>query len=779
MSYEFQHISDTPFPHFENVDVYKYTNDFDYSRYTPDVDVDLLRVPWSNSYENVVDFGSATARDEWFAEQVVNKLELDDCMCKVPTTELKVPLPYNEVMRYNYVHVSRETLTSESDPVAYETPDAIHEWFYFLIEAEPLATNTTRLVLAIDWFTTFWYSTAHPYCMLERGHYPMMQTTPQAFLADPIQNNQWLLAPDVNFSNPQLVASYSDYVLNSTNSIAVIATSCQPNGSWSNNGGEQTTPSSVYYSQNGVPAYNAFAVEASDLGALMNYLAANRPQMMQTIQGIYFLNRLLLNLGASFSIGTHTCYQITPKPTNINLLDLNIGHFALPNRYKNITKLYTYPYSVIEVTDSKGTVTQIRVEDTTGKITCQAVLSIVMPYLGVDIAITSSGALAGREVIFKNLTQSSRMLFGDWYKNLMHFDIPVYGIFENAYDYDTFSNQWQRDASTYSANQAYASAVESANTSVTNTANSGAAQTNNTALSVAVAAGNVARNNSASTEITAIGNSTSQAAQAYDSGLQRGVQEADAKTVAATTLTNAIGGVASALSSGNPAGAIGSVISGVTSGVNAAVMLNAESTKVELSISNSQSKVTSQNNSNTSINSYSCDAQSSNVAAGNQASVSQTANSVSAANTNATNSANTSKNNALRSQQSSLRSIEDGRKANYVKPPLSFGERSGSSLDVDSPQLMSACVVTQLEGTLALAGDAMLRYGYMYNGQVPATNLNVCSKFSYWQGDMTIIPTVAGVTAGAQNALQEIFKAGVTVYKQPDYLGASIYDNDL
>lgn len=775
---DFPHMNDTSqFPGVNNIDVYTYDNDFDYGRYSPDVTIELLRVPWDSEYQNVVDFGTSAARDKWFKAQDLYKVSLTNCMCKIPTEEINVPLPYNEAMRYDYIHITRGALTSAAAPVQYETQECIKDWFYFIIEATPLATNSTRLVLAIDWFTTFWYSANHPFCYLNRGHYPMAQVTPAQFLSSPLTTNRWLLCPDINYDSPSQVVSYSDYVFNGTSTWALIACSSTVTGTWATDSGEGRTPSAHYYNIGGVPSYNVFACSPDNLSILISWIGDNRPQMLQTIKGIYFISSDLLNQGTTFTLGTVTCWSVTTQTKNLQLMNFGVGDFNIPTRYKNIAKLYTYPYSVIEITDGRGNVTQIRVEDSNGTISAQAALSIALPYLGIDVAITSVGALNSRSVIFKNLTQKSRTLTGDWYKTLMHWDIPIYGIFQGAYTFDTFAHVWERDSATYSAQNALDSAVESANTAQTNVANSGAAQTANTATMTALNAGNVSRSNAASTEITTIGNATSQAAQAYDAGLQRGVQQADADTVAATTITNAIGNLASSIATGQIVGGIAGVIGGVCEGVNAAVMLNAASEKVELSITNSQDKVTSQNTSNTSITSQNTTTQTNNVSASNTAQTSITSKNVATANTNATNSKNTAVNNANRSKNSATRSITNGRKANYLKPALEFGSRVGSSQDIDSPQLMTTCILTQKEGALTLAGDAMLKYGYTFDGQVDSTNLNVCQKFAYWQGDMSIIPREAGMSAGAISALKQIFSQGTTVYKLPEYIGVSIYDN--
>lgn len=194
---EFPHLKgDTPFPNIESMDVFEYANDFDYGRYSPNVTIELCQVPWSADYSACVDFGSEAEREAWFNSQIVKKIELNNCMCRIPTEALNVPLPYDEAMRYNYVRVKRPMLTSDSNPVDFETQNRVASWYYFIVSENVLATNTTELMLAIDWFTTFWYTCDHPYCILERGHYPMTQVTPEQFLSAPLENNRYLLPPE-------------------------------------------------------------------------------------------------------------------------------------------------------------------------------------------------------------------------------------------------------------------------------------------------------------------------------------------------------------------------------------------------------------------------------------------------------------------------------------------------------------------------------------------------------------------------------------------------------
>ena len=50
---DFPHIDDTKFPIIDNVNVYKYQNNFDYARWKGKVSFKLLNVLWNSNYADV------------------------------------------------------------------------------------------------------------------------------------------------------------------------------------------------------------------------------------------------------------------------------------------------------------------------------------------------------------------------------------------------------------------------------------------------------------------------------------------------------------------------------------------------------------------------------------------------------------------------------------------------------------------------------------------------------------------------------------------------------
>ena len=176
-------------------------------------------------------------------------------------------------------------------------------------------------------------------------------------------------------------------------------------------------------------------------------------------------------------------------------------------------------------------------------------------------------------------------------------------------------------------------------------------------------------------------------------------------------------------------------------------LLNAASEKVELTISNSQNKVSSQNDANTRMTSNTNSAQSDNVATANSAQTSQTRNSVNAANTNAENSAKVSKANAKRSRDTSLAGVQAGIDQAALRAPAQFGIDTGTAAAITQPLVFSANVVTQTPSAISQAGEQFLRFGYALNKPVEVASLAMRDGFTYWLASDVSLTTSQNATA--------------------------------
>lgn len=123
--------------------------------------------------------------------------------------------------------------------------------------------------------------------------------------------------------------------------------------------------------------------------------------------------------------------------------------------------------------------------------------------------------------------------------------------------------------------------------------------------------------------------------------------------------------------------------------------------------------------------------------------------------------------------------IRNARRQGRVGAPQIYGNFNPQHATT-RPIGLFAELVTQPKGAIACAGDQMLRYGYMLDRVVPATDLSVMSHFTYWKAsDLWVTgDTGRGVPEDAQERIKLAFLDGVTVWDNPSEIGnVSIYDN--
>ena len=119
----FPHLTDTAFPDLKTVDVYKFQNNFDYTRWVAKTRIKLCNVAWNSDYTDIVNFESASARDLWFDDLAnVWTTELETEAHIVPDSYVKLPIPYDVMARYNYLFIDLPYATSFDDMIDYEQP---------------------------------------------------------------------------------------------------------------------------------------------------------------------------------------------------------------------------------------------------------------------------------------------------------------------------------------------------------------------------------------------------------------------------------------------------------------------------------------------------------------------------------------------------------------------------------------------------------------------------------------------------------------------------------
>lgn len=775
-NYNFMPNNKSDFPHIDNIDVYKFDNDFDYSRYDyTQMKLQICTVPWDmgeahigartiSGIGNVVYFETEENRDAWF-----DAIPDDECYrFETKFKELHrdkyidVPIPFDMVSKHNYLVVEYSLFANDDSPIRYENADGLRKWFWFIREVEFLAPSTTRLHILDDAFQTWIYDVNVSGMILERGHAPMFDVSAEEYLSNPIENNTYLLTEDVNYGEAAQVSHIDALSLNSGDMYACVATTASAFLDWTD-----ICPSADYYEIQGVPSVFVFAIPASNLNAFLTNVTARIPQFKQTVQGVFFASSQLVTLGEPFTFAGIACYSVFASRKTLNLADFQVSQFGYSDKYKDIAKLYTWPYARVEVTDENGDVTQIRIEDTTGSIDVSCAMSIAFPFVGIDAHLLGVGGGATASVTFKNLDERAFDMGGQWYETLHSWSVPTFAVVLDAaseYDYSTRFDRAQMEVD-YTTEQSSANA--SADTLV---ANAALTQTANTATTNR-------SNQSANTDSTNTQNYNTVSNLAKNLIVEMSAtstiaaNEQQGNISAASGVANAAVGAIAQGVSGNPLGAVSGLVSGA---IGAASTIASTAVSNGLTAANASYTKAGNNASTTAANSDTANRTSNQTSTASDLTVIQ--NTLTAG--TAANSAATQKANAAREANRAQSAIDNGIAQAALREPFTYGNFANGDTATTKPIGLFAHIVTQSKAAIEAAGDYMLRYGYAldrfwnFDG-----NWNIGKYFTYWKlRDFWV--SDLNVPDLYMDKLRFFLFGGVTVWRRPEDIGkVTIYEN--
>lgn len=512
----FPHLRDTAFPDIQTVDVYKYQNNFDYTRWSEDTRIKLCNVLWNSDYRNVVTFETNALRDNWFDSlSDYYTIELAQAARIVPESYIKLPIPYDVMARYNYLFIDMPIATSANAQIDYENSNGIRRWYFFIDSIAYLSPNSTQVFLNLDVWTNYQNEVEINYMMLERGHAPVKYSDVDTYLANPIANNRYLLAPDVNYDNAGITRS-SDYVpFGNGQKYVCIASTCgadkistigsvtvdpsydptgtitysdasaryghqlQVNGFTVGNGRDYSnakTPASVGTSNNGLIPNNltVYAIAATECygnGTFFPDIISQCPQFLNTVRACFVVDGACITLGNSHTIAGHTLRECVGTSRNLLTKQLQKIDFAYPQEYQRFAKLYTSPYAKLEITDNDGTTYEVNIEETS-TLQVNSVVSVAFPYIDYRVYLDGIGGVGSQSYSWVDLrgnTAQLGMSDSDWFKYCFDWQIPTFALYmdgETAYELSTFNRNVKMGIN--NALVAYHNTMRSANTAMEN-----------------------------------------------------------------------------------------------------------------------------------------------------------------------------------------------------------------------------------------------------------------------------------------------------------------------
>lgn len=480
---DFPHLNDTRFPNIENVDVYAHQVVFDYTRWQPKTKVYLCNVRWNGDYEDCVKFEDDSARDAWFDELVEkSSKENPDCAIVfelatvVVQNQVKVPVPYDRASQFNYLVVDVPVMTSDDAMLPYETKDGYRRWHFFVEDFDATTPSTTRLGIRLDYWTQYINSVGFSYFLLERGHAPAAATDTDTYLANPLENNEYLLTADVDFGGSTIARDSQFIPFGNGEKAICFASTCTPTQlasigtvgtdsrstfgdpvfsdepsypDSSSRWGRQyhvdgygygsgkdyssvTTPTGNVTSPDGRIPNNVsvYAIKATSANDFINAVMSKSPTFLKTLVACFMVDTQLVTMGTSHNIAGFTVYECVGNSKELGSVKLTKDMFGIPERYQKFAKLYTFPYSELEVTDNNGESVTVRVEET-GNVSAHAITSVAYPYLNMRLFLTGIGGKGSKSYTWKDLRGShdAEISNSDWFRFCFDMEIPTYALY--------------------------------------------------------------------------------------------------------------------------------------------------------------------------------------------------------------------------------------------------------------------------------------------------------------------------------------------------------------
>lgn len=685
--------------------------------------VRLLNVPWDSAYRDVVAWSSAEERDTWFANREGAWFSSNFQNLR-PGEPISVPVPYSSVYKFNYIVV-----TNPQQPVDDEGP--ARSYFYFVTSAQYLSPQATRLTVQLDVMTTYAGDITYGRAYVDRGHIAMANSNARGMDGNTL--NEYLALPEgLDVGSEYLPCAREVIKINTEEhppKIVFISTA-----NLAADPGDTANPSlNVADGQfvDGLPSgCNVYWVALDKFKSVMSAMK-DKSWAAQCIVAIYAFPGALLTDGPAVKlfgsgpemhfIGTTENYTLGHTPyweteNMFNQLSAGLGATS------DVHKLYSYPYSVIEMSTLTGNPVYLKPNLVRGDhLVVQWMGCCLAPFAKAGFFAENYGDPAGHMngysytyTDFEGKQRTGAIAGGDFIDTCVWLtDFPQFSFVNNNYltylastthtrQYNYQSAGWQLEKSNLAATTAYGNGMY---TTIANELN--AADTARTDYA------NAGRTNSAAN--WAVG-------------------------------MNAVsGGVGALADLANPKSFIGGAISGgVSTLTGASVGLNNAATALANS---NASTATALSNTQRSI---------------------------------ATEQGNLGRdyNTALRSNQGDYQNAIAGINATVqdaaLTPPSTVGQSGGQGFNWKNGLVCITVTYKTLAGaSLNAVADYFRRYGYSVRRFLSLGSVRhmLCmSKFAYWKAIGASL-TCANANESERETMRGILEKGVTLWDAPESIG--------
>ena len=722
---------------------YDFGQDFNYAVWTQGTQVTLTNVPWNNDTRDVVHFPlpNGVTLNQYIDSTETDNIEINNMSYLKFGQPVLINIPFNRAFKYNYIRVN-----NPAQPIP--GTDELRTYYYFVLGVEYVSPNTTRLIVQLDVFQSFagYYTLGNVF--IERGHIGIANSK-----QNESYGRNYLTVPegiDIG-SEYQQVARKTENIIDNRGGgflnvmVLVVSTlDLNQDGGTTEAPEMNTAKGSNFESLPSGASYYVF----NDITRFKNFLSirSDQPWITQGIISITLIPRLDRYDTEFWDKFDMADFNVS-KPVDISqyVPGANVHRMyedwrnsdeileAIPERWRHLKKLFTYPYMAIEMTTFSGNAIVIKPEswnDPHATIVERA--SFTPPNQRIDIYPRRYNAKFGS--VIENMGGGTSDSVSDGWKNrgddggeyldfkVMIANFPTLAIVNNGalnylasqfanISYGQTSADWTQERANRSAQTSYDQGVSAINTSK-----------------------NINKLGNAGIGASAANSNLLLAQQTAANGLG-GVLTAGAGA--------AVGAGPGGVSMGGPVSAVGSqVMGGINSDLTQAnSLLAANATQMVSKGSNEAQNLQAGyvNDTNKDLANFAAKGDYENTIAGIQAMV---------------------------------------RGAEMVKPSIS-GQVGGETINLVNGSFGVSLRWKVIDpSALATVGDYFLRYGYAINRFIKMpSSLRVMSKFSYWKVKELYI-TSSEMPEGFKQIIRGIFEKGVTVWVKPEYIGnTDIADN--
>lgn len=692
-------------------DDYTYGDEFSYAVWTPGTKVTLTNVPWSADYRDIVDFPTENDLNNYLSRGGNSYSMTFDRVSYIRVgTPVRLDIPFNNAYMYNYMRVE-----NPYQPVG-ETSG--RSFYYFIMDVRHVAPNTTEFIVQLDVWQSFCRYVNFGRAYVERGH--MLMNDKNAMWGNGIA---LLTQPEgLDIGGEYAVTKvYNHYLTKNRSDYGVVVWSttdlmADP-GSVDNPTLKTSQGSSFESLPNGATAYffNTFFDWKRFVLDMSKY-----PWVMQGVISVQAVPSSMvkewkprMESHPKSGIKLANMDNIMPYSKEVEMLSGrwrdSVRKEWLPERYRHLDKLFTYPYMAIEMTTFMGTPVILKPERfITDNVSVEIMGHLAQPGPRISFSprwYNSTGAKrSGGNTMYPVNDDGGEYL--DIQTGI--FDFPTFSLTNNSYISFMASNahgiQYQHSAADWAQQKAL-----SANQLGYDTTSVGM-ELNSTLTNLSNA------------------NSVNQANIANNAAMMH-------------TGINAVGGVIKGGIVGGLAGAGMAALGGIGQAANTAVDIDARN---QATAAGNRFATDSSNASNATQGAI----RDMNKSYGDWAAKGDYSTAIGAINAK----------------------VQD---AKLTQPTTSGQVGGEAFTIVMTGWVLSLRVKAVCGAALATVGEYFLRYGYATNRFVnmSQTGISMMSHFTYWRLKECNL-TVTWCPEQFRNTIRGIFEKGVTVWRNPDDIGS-------